>query len=53
MKIIPYENEKDLEDILLTYDIQKRFIGEEYRQNDFTGKQIGVDKGIESDEIPF
>jgi len=46
-EIIPYETEKDLEDILLTYDIQKRFIGEEYRQIDFTGKQLCVDKGIE------
>ena len=27
-EIIPYETEKDLIDVLLTYDIQKRFIGE-------------------------
>ena len=46
-EIIPYETEKDLIDILLTYDINKRFIGEEYRQKDFTGKQLCVDKGIE------
>jgi glycerol-3-phosphate cytidylyltransferase len=46
-EIIPYETEKDLIDVLLTYDIQKRFIGEEYRQIDFTGKQLCVDKGIE------
>ena len=24
-----------------------RFIGEEYKQNEFTGKQLCVDKGIE------
>jgi glycerol-3-phosphate cytidylyltransferase len=46
-EIIPYETEKDLEDILLTYKIYKRFIGEEYKTKDFTGKQICVDKGIE------
>ena len=46
-EIIPYETEKDLEDILLTYKIDKRFIGEEYKTKDFTGKQICVDKGIE------
>ena len=46
-EIIPYETEKDLIDILLTYDINVRFIGEEYRTNEFTGKQLCVDKGIE------
>ena len=46
-EIIPYSTEKDLEDILLTYTIQTRFIGEEYKSKDFTGKQICVDKGIE------
>jgi glycerol-3-phosphate cytidylyltransferase len=46
-EIIPYETEKDLEDILLTYNIDKRFICEEYKTKDFTGKQICVDKGIE------
>jgi glycerol-3-phosphate cytidylyltransferase len=46
-EIIPYSTEKDLEDILLTYTIHKRFIGEEYKSKDFTGKQICVDKGIE------
>ena len=36
-EIVPYETEKDLIDILLTYDINVRFIGEEYRTNEFTG----------------
>tara|TARA_B100000900_G_C20427993_1_gene653766 strand:+ start:294 stop:707 length:414 start_codon:yes stop_codon:yes gene_type:complete len=45
-EIIPYETEKDLVDILLTYDINVRFIGEEYRTNEFTGKQLCVDKNI-------
>jgi len=46
-EIIPYATEQDLVDILLTYDIQIRFIGEEYRTKEFTGKQLCVDKGIE------
>jgi glycerol-3-phosphate cytidylyltransferase len=46
-EIIPYATEQDLQDILLTYDINKRFIGEEYKSKDFTGKQLCVDKGIE------
>lgn len=45
-EIIPYATEKDLEDILLTYKIDVRFIGEEYRDVEFTGKKICVDKGI-------
>ena len=46
-EIIPYATEQDLLDILLTYDVNKRFIGEEYRTKDFTGKQLCVDKSIE------
>ena len=46
-EIIPYETEKDLVDILLTYDIGVRFVGEEYKTKQFTGKQLCVDKGIE------
>jgi len=45
-EIIPYATEQDLVDILLTYNINVRFIGEEYKTKDFTGKQICVDKGI-------
>ena len=46
-EIIPYATEQDLIDILLTYKIDVRFIGEEYKTQDFTGKQLCVDKGIE------
>ena len=46
-EIIPYATEQDLKDILLTYTLNRRFIGEEYRDKEFTGKQICVDKGIE------
>ena len=45
-EIIPYATEQDLVDILLTYKIDVRFVGEEYKNKEFTGKQICVDKGI-------
>lgn len=39
-KIIPYETEDELYQILLSQDIDVRFIGEEYKDSDFTGKDI-------------
>ena len=39
-EIIPYAHEKDLEDILEMYHINVRILGEEYREKDFTGKDI-------------
>jgi glycerol-3-phosphate cytidylyltransferase len=39
-EIIPYCTEKDLEDILSMYNIDIRILGEEYRDKDFTGKDI-------------
>lgn len=39
-EIIPYANESDLEDILQLYHIDIRILGEEYRDKDFTGKDI-------------
>ena len=46
-EIIPYATEQDIIDILLTYQITTRFIGEEYRSKEYTGKELCVDKGIE------
>lgn len=46
-EIIPYTTEKEVCDILLSYEIDVRFIGEEYKDKDFTGKQICEEKGIE------
>ena len=46
-QIVPYATEKEIEDILLTYKIDKRFIGEEYKTKEFTGKQLCVDNDIE------
>ena len=45
-EIIPYATEAEVCDILLTYDIDVRFIGEEYRDIDFTGKQICEEHNI-------
>jgi glycerol-3-phosphate cytidylyltransferase len=39
-EIIPYATEKDLEDILTMYHIDVRILGEEYRDKEFTGKDI-------------
>jgi glycerol-3-phosphate cytidylyltransferase len=39
-EIIPYNTETDLEDILELYTIHVRILGREYRDKDFTGKDI-------------
>jgi glycerol-3-phosphate cytidylyltransferase len=39
-EIIPYSSEKDLEDILSMYSVDVRILGEEYKEKDFTGKDI-------------
>lgn len=41
-EIIPYETENDLLDILKMYPIEVRIIGEEYRDKDFTGKNLDM-----------
>jgi glycerol-3-phosphate cytidylyltransferase len=46
-EIIPYNNEKDVEDILTMYHIDVRILGEEYREKDFTGKDICKKRGIQ------
>ncbi len=46
-EIIPYNSEKDVEDILTMYDIHVRILGEEYREKDFTGKDICKKRGIQ------
>jgi len=46
-EIIPYQTERDLEDILQMYPIDIRILGEEYREYDFTGKDICRARGIE------
>ena len=46
-EIIPYQSEKDLEDILQLFDIDIRIIGEEYKHGKFTGRAICASRGIE------
>lgn len=46
-EIIVYQTEQDLMDILSIYPINVRFIGEEYRNKDFTGKDYCLDNDIE------
>ena len=45
-EIIVYDTEKDLEDLLMFLPITVRIIGEEYKDKEFTGKQICDDRGI-------
>ena len=46
-EIIPYQTEQDLEDILNTFKIDVRIIGEEYKHGTFTGRAICAARGIE------
>ena len=46
-EIIPYVTETDLIDILSSFKIDVRIIGEEYKNTDFTGKEHCIKKGIE------
>ena len=39
-EIIPYLHENDLEDILMMRTINVRILGEEYREKEFTGRDI-------------
>ncbi len=46
-EILVYETEEDLINILLSYPINVRILGQEYEQEDFTGKWECHNKGIE------
>ena len=46
-EVVIYETEKDLEYILLTLPIDVRILGVEYRDKDFTGKEICASRNIE------
>jgi len=46
-EIIPYETEKDLEDILQLFEIDVKIMGQEYKDKDFTGKDICRKRGID------
>ena len=46
-EIVVYQTEADLCDILLTLPIDVRILGVEYKDKEFTGKQICINRGIE------
>jgi glycerol-3-phosphate cytidylyltransferase len=45
-EIVVYSTEKDLEDLLMFLPISVRIIGEEYKDKEYTGKEICFDRGI-------
>ena len=46
-EIIPYESEQDLEDIFSMLHIDVRVLGVEYKDKDFTGKDICNKRGVQ------
>lgn len=46
-EILVYETEADLLNLLMTQEISIRFLSEEYKDRDFTGKQYCIENGIE------
>lgn len=46
-EIVVYASELDLEDILEMYHIDIRILGEEYKDKDFTGRDICKRRGIQ------
>jgi glycerol-3-phosphate cytidylyltransferase len=46
-EILPYATERDLEDILSSMHIDVRILGEEYKDQDFTGRDICKKRGID------
>jgi glycerol-3-phosphate cytidylyltransferase len=45
-EIVPYQTEQDLVDILELFQVDVRFLGEEYREKEFSGKDICRKRGI-------
>lgn len=46
-EIAPYQTETDVLDMLQLFDIDVRFLGEEYKEKEFTGKDICRKRGIQ------
>jgi glycerol-3-phosphate cytidylyltransferase len=44
-EIVIYNTEQDLTDLLLTLPIGVRILGDEYKDKDFTGKDIATERG--------
>lgn len=45
-EIVPYSTEQDLEDILRSFKIDVRILGDEYKEKNFTGRKYCEEKGI-------
>lgn len=45
-EVVPYIYEKDLDEILRSFKIDVRIVGEEYKDKDFTGKDYCKQSGI-------
>ncbi|WP_293943032.1 MULTISPECIES: adenylyltransferase/cytidyltransferase family protein [unclassified Sphingobacterium] len=45
-RIVPYATEQDLEDVLRSFNIDVRILGDEYREKNFTGRLYCEEKGI-------
>ena len=45
-EIVPYQNEQDVIDILELFQLDVRFLGEEYKHEDFSGKDVCQERGI-------
>lgn len=52
-EIIPYTTEKELKDILTSYKIDVRIIGEEYRDQRFTGYDLPMEVYFNSRQHSF
>ena len=46
-EIVPYATEQDLEDVLRSFKIDVRIIGDEYANKKFTGREYCEEKGIQ------
>lgn len=46
-EIVPYATEQDLEDVLRSFKIDVRILGDEYQDKNFTGRSYCEEKGIE------
>lgn len=46
-EIIPYTTEQDLEDILRAFKVDVRIVGDEYKEQNFTGRTYCEEKEIE------
>jgi glycerol-3-phosphate cytidylyltransferase len=45
-EIVPYQSEQDVVDILELFELDVRFLGDEYKEKEFTGKDVCRKRGI-------